>query len=48
MAARDYYLTYQLSEDGDLLASFPGVTHVYNKTDFCLIYLQVTVLPSEL
>ena len=41
MAARDYYQTYNLSEEGDLLASYPGVTDVYNKTDFCLIYLQV-------
>ena len=51
MSARDYYEYYHLSEDGDLEASFPGTTHLYNKTEFCLIFLQVhiecTVLRDE-
>ena len=47
MAVGVAYQTYQLSQEGNLEASYPDyeeevtVTHIYNKTDFCLIYLQV-------
>lgn len=51
MAVGVAYQTYQLTGEGNLEATYPDwrpdteeevtVTHLYNKTDFCLIYLQV-------
>ena len=43
-----------ISKEGNLEASYPDfeeegtVTHIYNKTDFCLIYLQVLLAPCKL
>ena len=45
MAVGVAYQNYSLTLEGNLEASYPEfdgtVTHIYNKTDFCLIYLQV-------
>ena len=45
MAVGVAYQNYSLTQEGNLEASYPDfegpVTHIYNKTDFCLIYLQV-------
>ena len=29
-------------KEGDLVASFPGVTHNYDKSKFCLIFEKVS------
>ena len=52
MAVGVAYQNYSLTLEGNLEASYPDfdgtvTTHIYNKTDFCLIYLQVLLAPSN-
>ena len=48
MAVRDAYETYHLTEEGQLVASYPSyeeegerVEHIFDKHQFCLVHLQV-------
>ena len=41
VSVAEYYQTYSLSEEGHLLASYPGVSNTFNSSQFCLVHLQV-------
>ena len=39
----EYYQNNSLSQEGQLLASYPGVVHTFNTSQFCLVHLKVNI-----
>ena len=39
----EYYQNNSLSQEGQLLASYPGEVHIFNTSQFCLVYRKVNI-----